>query len=111
MRIRAIADLCSLPRRDRLDVISEGLLCIIENSEAIESSARILAQHDSKRGYIVLHALAQEEAAKFLILLDAVRCPNKQQDNFSNYQSVLTIILLKGYTQSIVLPIRQHFLR
>ena len=84
MRIRAIADLCKLSQRDRLNVISEGLLHVIENSEAIESSACILAQHDSKRGYIVLHTLAQEEAAKFLILLDAVRCPNKKPSNFSN---------------------------
>jgi len=53
IRIRAIADLCKLPKRDRLNVISEGLLHIIENSEAIESSACILAQHEGKRGYIV----------------------------------------------------------
>ena len=96
MRIRAIADLCKLPKRDRLDVISEGLLHIIENFEAIESSACILAQHDSKRGYIVLHLLAQEEAAKFLILLDAVRCPNKQSDKFSNQLKRFNDHLAKG---------------
>jgi len=61
MRIRAIADLCKLPQRDRLDVISEGLSHIMGNSEAIESSACILTLHDSKRGYIVLHALAQHD--------------------------------------------------
>ena len=96
MRIRAITDLCKLPQRDRLNVISEGLLHIIENSEAIESSASILAQHDSKRGYMVLHALAQEEAAKFLILLDAVRCPNKQSDKFSNQLKRFNDHLAKG---------------
>ena len=96
MRIRAIADLCKLSQRDRLNVISEGLLHVIENSEAIESSACILAQHDSKRGYIVLHALAQEEAAKFLILLDAVRCPNKQSDKFSNQLKRFNDHLAKG---------------
>jgi len=79
-----------------LNVISEGLLHIIENSEAIESSASILAQHDSKRGYMVLHALAQEEAAKFLILLDAVRCPNKQSDKFSNQLKRFNDHLAKG---------------
>ena len=96
MRIKAIADLCKLPQRDRLNVISEGLLHVIENSKAIESSACLLAQHDSKRGYIVLHALAQEEAAKFLILLDAVRCPNKQSDKFSNQLKRFNDHLAKG---------------
>jgi len=53
MRTRAIADLCKLPQRDRLNVINEGLLHIIENFETIESSACILTQHEGKRGYMV----------------------------------------------------------
>lgn len=48
---------------------------LIENAQNYLNSANTLAQHAPGRAVAHLRSIAEEEAAKVLILLDAVRCP------------------------------------
>ena len=65
---------------DRLfEEVAEGIGHILKNADSLDASARRLASADDYRGASVLRNLAEEEAAKVLVLLDAVRCPKKNQ--------------------------------
>lgn len=55
--------------------ISRGLNTIYENSTTIMEHAKQLYQCKGHRGAEILASVSEEEAAKILILLDAVRCP------------------------------------
>ena len=55
--------------------VSEGLDLIIEHCSHIEADARYLRDQKKPCGFNILKTILKEEAAKFLILLDAVRCP------------------------------------
>ena len=48
---------------------------MIENVETLSTDADTLCEAGRERGGRILKAFAEEEAAKILILLDAVRCP------------------------------------
>ena len=75
MKHRAIKDLGQLSDPDFFRAVSEGLSLVIKNATRLHDAAQTL--HDAKhaQGTHVLTLLAEEEAAKFLILIDAVRCP------------------------------------
>lgn len=75
MRARAIKDLTQLPDKEFFRAVSEGLSHILANATRLESSARALKDAGHSQGTEVLRSTAEEEAAKFLILIDAVRCP------------------------------------
>lgn len=79
MKVRNIAYLCQLPKSDRLKKIAEGLNLLVENIEKISLSFGKLEDRHTIRGYRILRQLAEEEAAKFLILIDYVRCPDARQ--------------------------------
>jgi AbiV family abortive infection protein len=91
MRPRATKDLCQLSSFDFLDAISEGLTIIATNVDALWKDVLTLQSNKQYHGARVLRAIAEEEAAKFLILLDAVRCPSRdgllagQLDRFGNH--------------------------
>lgn len=55
--------------------VASGLALLVKHVESLEESARTLADQDLWRGMAAIRLVADEEAAKFLILLDAVRCP------------------------------------
>lgn len=74
MRTRAIPDLADLPEEDFLDELSTGLELIAEHARRLDADAKHLAHAERGRGTQILRAVAEEEAAKFLILLDAARC-------------------------------------
>ncbi len=61
------------PYEERLDLIAEGLPIILESAASLWNAATKLTENP--REYQILEGLAEEEAAKILILLDAVRCP------------------------------------
>ena len=48
---------------------------VVQNVTAIESDASFLAHEKRPGGTRILRMFAKEEAAKYLILLDAVWCP------------------------------------
>jgi AbiV family abortive infection protein len=81
MKTRAIKDLCQLNDPKLFQEISTGMDLATSNARMIEQDASAL--HDIKsNSYDILMAVACEEAAKTLLLLDAVRCP-RQSPNFS----------------------------
>ena len=62
-----------LPVAKRLDAIAEGLELLVEHVTTLTGDLVYLANGSRPRGALMLEALAQEEAAKVLILLDLVR--------------------------------------
>jgi|TARA_R110002051_G_scaffold230170_2_gene292225 hypothetical protein len=67
--------LCQLPQQQRLDFIAEGLPIILDSAQGFWAASQKL--EDLPREAKVLEGFAEEEAAKILILMDAVRCPPK----------------------------------
>ena len=67
--------LCQLPQQERLDFIAEGLPIILDSAQGFWAASQKL--EGLPREAKVLEGFAEEEAAKILILMDAVRCPSK----------------------------------
>ncbi|MCY3599694.1 MAG: AbiV family abortive infection protein [Gemmatimonadetes bacterium] len=72
---RAIADLVQLSDERFLEEISQGIRHVVEHADSLDALAHRLVDIGEHRGAAIVRALAQEEAAKVLILVDAVRCP------------------------------------
>jgi hypothetical protein len=67
--------LCQLDEASRLEFIAEGLPIILNSARSFLQPAEQPPSHG--REAEVLKGFAEEEAAKVLILIDAVRCPPK----------------------------------
>jgi len=80
MEPRAIRDLAQLPDDKFFQEVAKGLDLVFENASAMEADAQRLIAEKAWRGARVLRAIADEEASKYLILLDAVRCPRSTND-------------------------------
>ena len=96
MRPKAIKDLAQFKDSALFSVVAEGLTSIHENATRIEDAARILNEKRNIRCARILESIAKEEAAKYLILLDAIRCPRKPDDRFSKHLSKFNQHLAKG---------------
>jgi len=96
MRTKAISNLNQAKDTDLFRIVSEGMSNIIENSSVIFSDAQKLLGQDCYRGYNILRMIASEEAAKFMILLDAVRCDRSNSDSFSKQLKRYNDHLSKG---------------
>jgi AbiV family abortive infection protein len=72
---KAIGDLAQLGDTEFFTEVAQGLRLIARSALRLEDDAQLLAQGNRARGCQILSALAEEEAAKYLILIDAVRCP------------------------------------
>jgi AbiV family abortive infection protein len=83
MRRRANGDLSQLTDSAFIAEVAVGLGLIIQNARRLHASADVLAQAGRNHGARILHALSEEEATKFLILLDAVRCPRLPPDRLA----------------------------
>jgi hypothetical protein len=68
--------LCQLSERERLVFIAEGLPLILHSAQRAWGAAKQLRASNGRESAI-LEGVATEEAAKILILADAVRCPAK----------------------------------
>ena len=68
--------LCQLPKKERLDLIGEGLPIILQSARGFWRASGQLVDN-SPREADVLEGFSEEEAAKILILMDIVRCPSK----------------------------------
>lgn len=82
MRPKAIADLAQLSNEDFFKSVARGLDHIGENVLKIMEDANRLEQAQGVRGVHILTTMASEEAGKFLILMDAVRCPRDDPKRF-----------------------------
>lgn len=94
MEVRKFIQLGNLSDNDLFDEVSKGLGLIFKNASSISTDAAFLASNKHMHGCEILQSLAEEEAAKCLMLLDVIRCDKrKNNDNFNK--------LLKGITKHL----------
>ena len=96
MRARAARDLEQLSDRDFLKAVSEGLSLIVDNATRLQIAAQALLEENHAQAKKILYALAEEEAAKFLILIDAVRCPPNSRKTRSRQLGYFSEHLARG---------------
>lgn len=72
----AVIDLAKFSDDRLFKELSEGITNIIENAVSLDGTARRLCQAQEYHAAEILRGFAEEEAAKVLILIDAVRCPS-----------------------------------
>lgn len=96
MRPRAIRDLVQLSDSDLFEQVSIGIGHIASNAKRLADDAAVLEEAKKPRGFSVIASLLNEEAAKILILLDAVRCPRKPPEILSSHLSKFNDHLAKG---------------
>jgi len=96
MKAKAIKDLNQLSDSDLVDQVSEGLGLIFDHIHSIEADVRFLAEQNKKCGFNILESALKEESAKFLILLDAIRCQRVPPDNFTKQLGRFNDHLAKG---------------
>lgn len=78
MKARATAALAQLRDGEFIEAVARGLSLTVEWIENLERWASHLEENHAG-GADVLRVVADEEAAKYLILVDAVRCPRRSQ--------------------------------
>jgi len=96
MKTKAITDLTQLPDVDFFSEVSAGLGHILKSAIGLEQSAALLANGGHTRSYRILLSMVEEEAAKFLILLDAIRCPRTPPEQLSRHLKRIYSHLAKG---------------
>lgn len=95
-RHKSLVQLSSQPLHTFTEVLSEGMALIAEHVSTLASGASLLAAMSSPRGAEVLRVVAEEEAAKYLILLDATRFDYKEQGDRSRQLKRFSDHLPKG---------------
>lgn len=89
MRIpRQIQRLCELSDQKLFGSIAEGINLVIENAQTYLRAAESLTQCAPGRAVEHLRLTAEEEAAKVLILLDAVRCPRGPAHDTNRFRTL-----------------------
>ena len=68
-------ELLQLTQSEFLATVASGLPLIWQNASCLTEEAAKLSRIGARRGACILQGFADEEAAKALVLLDAVRCP------------------------------------
>src|SRR5262245_58429615 len=96
MRVKAIRDLAQLSDRDFFAAVAEGLPLIVTNAIRLFDGATVLSEAKHYHAARALTAIAEEEAAKALVLLDAVRCPRLPNERFSDQLARFNDHLAKG---------------
>jgi AbiV family abortive infection protein len=97
MRPRAIKDLDQLCDRDFFREAAAGMRLCVVNALNLWRDARALARARRHQGFRIIQCFVEEEAAKFLILLDAVRCPRQPDKKlFTRQLGYFTDHLAKG---------------
>ena len=76
---KAILELAGWPENRLHETIAEGVPLIVDNATSLDESARRLFALEEYRASDVMRGFAEEEAAKVLVLLDAVRCPAERR--------------------------------
>ena len=78
--------------------ISEGITHIVENAVSLDDTAQPrLCQAQEYRAAEILRGFAEEEAAKVLILIDAVRCPSDRPEKVETLKSFYNHIAKRIY--------------
>lgn len=79
MRPRATASLANLPPAKLRVELSRGMALIAEHVDALASAAQKQAGPTAVRAAAAIQVVADEEAGKYLILLDTARCMRQSQ--------------------------------
>jgi AbiV family abortive infection protein len=104
MKAKAIRDLAKLDDTALFQVVAEGMEYIIQNAQRLYGDAERLSIVERYHGSRVLRNIAEEEAAKILILIDAIRCPRRPGDRWSRHLDRFNHHLAKGlYAKSAYL--------
>ncbi len=74
----AINDLLQRTDAQLFPIISEGIEHIVENASDLDRIAHRLYDASEIHGSNIMRGLAEEEAAKVLVLVDFVRCPHSK---------------------------------
>ncbi len=94
---RRIADLAQLSDKKLFEETATGLALIYENAQRLCESVDLLVQQKHFRAAEIIKNIALEEAAKYLILIDAIRCPRKPDPKiFSDHLWKFTDHLPRG---------------
>ncbi len=75
----AVLELGRISETSLYETVAEGVPLIVDNAESLEGTARRLFSAEEYRASDIVRGFAEEEAAKVLILLDAVRCPTERR--------------------------------
>ena len=76
MKVRNhVVDLANFADERMFAEMSEGIPLIVKSAEELDEAGRQLFVAGEFRASEIVKGLAEEEAAKVLILLDSVRCP------------------------------------
>ena len=81
--------------------LGTGLTLLHEHSNKLDDSVRALNETRQRRGQRILENLVSEEAAKYLILLDAARCGKKRTDAFSRHLKAFIDHIARGVYASL----------
>ena len=93
---RAIKDLCQLSDASLFEEVATGIGHVVEVVHRLDTAARRLSEASEHHPARILGNLAEEEAAKVLILVDAVRCPRDKQKEKSRTLGYFYKHLAKG---------------
>jgi AbiV family abortive infection protein len=96
MKHRAIRDLNQLKDEDLFLKISVGLEKIHENCVELNNSSACLLENQNYRAFRIIDAVAKEEAAKYLILIDVLRCPRNNQKEITRQLAKFNDHMAKG---------------
>jgi AbiV family abortive infection protein len=79
MKTRQFKQVANQPKDRYFELLAEGLEAIAINCRSLDASATSLFEDRRWQAAELLHRLAEEEAGKFLVLLDAVRLGRADQ--------------------------------
>ncbi len=97
MRVKAIQDLSQMTDDALFVEVETGAALCVSNAQQIHDDALTLDSLKRPAGTEILRLAAEEEAAKVLILLDAVRCPRTERKaEFSRQLQYFNEHLAKG---------------
>ncbi len=72
---RQFVKLANLPDKQLFQALETGLTLVAQNTSHLTGAAAVLAEQDHGRAARILASHAADEAGKFLMLIDAARCP------------------------------------
>ena len=97
----AINNLCQIPDQCLPEVVSTGIKHVLENASSLDSIAHRLFDEGEIRGSNMMHRLAEEEAAKVLVLIDFIRCPkSKSKERSATLKSFYDHVAKSIYAQT-----------
>ena len=101
---RAIKDLARFADSRLFKELSEGIPLIVQNARNLDEAARSLCQQGDYRASEVMRGIAEEEAAKVLILIDMVRCPTESGKRAATAQYFYSHVAKRIYAMTCCYP-------